>query len=321
MCFAWSNMRVAILSTELGREGRLASGPSAAKMRPVPTDPASADLVVRALTDDGSFRAIVASTTATVRGVVAAQGVAGRTARALGDLVTATSLVRETMAPQLRVQGIARGAGGRGTLVADSRPSGTVRGLVQGKAGLEFGFGEGSLLRVMRSLPNGSIHQGIIDTSEHAGLSEALMAYMQESEQVVCVAGVGQRTADSGEVVAAGGFLVQLLPEAERGVIAVMEQRLRDLPPIEELLAAYPDPRTLLGELFYGMPFAEVGASPIAYACECSLERLILSLTTLPREEIADILARGETLEVQCDYCQREYRIPPAALAGLGEPS
>src|SRR5690349_4952069 len=116
------------------------------------------DRVLRAITDDGAFRVIAAMTTETVRGAAAIQEVGRTAARLFGDLLTGTILVRETMAPSLRVQGIAKGAGGRGTLLADSHPDGSARGLVQLGAGggtEPFTLGSGSLLQLMRTLPNG----------------------------------------------------------------------------------------------------------------------------------------------------------------------
>ena len=94
------------------------------------------DTVLRAITDDGAFRVITARTTQTVRGAVEAQGVVGATARHFGDLLTGSILFRETMAPNLRVQGIIKGSNGSGSVIADSHPSGQTRGLIQlkGKA-------------------------------------------------------------------------------------------------------------------------------------------------------------------------------------------
>src|SRR5689334_18533913 len=88
------------------------------------TMPGDQDTVLRAITDDGAFRVITAVTTHTVRGAAEAQGVVGQTARYFGDLLTGAVLYRETMAPDYRVQGIVKGAGGKGSLVADSHPSG-----------------------------------------------------------------------------------------------------------------------------------------------------------------------------------------------------
>src|SRR5690349_15645465 len=95
------------------------------------------DLVIRALTDEGSFRVLTARTTGLCRESIRRQSVQGDTARHFGDLLTGTVLVRETMAPQLRVQGIVRGAGGGCTLIGDSFPDGGTRGLVSAKKGHE----------------------------------------------------------------------------------------------------------------------------------------------------------------------------------------
>src|SRR5690606_34530448 len=112
---------------------------------------------LRAITNDGAFRVMVARTTGMVREAVQRQAAVGSNAAAFGDLLTATVLFRETMAPQLRVQGLLRGAGDSGTLIADSQAGGSTRGLIQlrpGKAHVDVG--EGSLLQMMRTLQDGS---------------------------------------------------------------------------------------------------------------------------------------------------------------------
>src|SRR5512136_1181322 len=113
--------------------------------------------ILRAITDDHAFRVITLGTTAAAQGVVAAQRAEGELASYLADLVTGTILIRETMAPQCRVQGIVRTE--RGTLIADSHPSGDVRGLVQlGPLNLDGG----ATLQMMRTLANGAIQQGLV---------------------------------------------------------------------------------------------------------------------------------------------------------------
>ena len=75
------------------------------------------------------------------------EGVKGQLGRALGELVTAAVLYRETMAPTLRVQIALKGAGESGTLLADSHPDGWARGLVQRKADAPpFELGEGAMM-------------------------------------------------------------------------------------------------------------------------------------------------------------------------------
>jgi molecular chaperone Hsp33 len=278
----------------------------------------SNDSVLRAITDDGAFRVIVARTTNTVNGVLEAQGAVGDTGRHLGDLVTGSVLFRETMAPNLRVQGILKGAGSSGSLVADSHPSGKTRGLVQladGKG--EVVIGSGAIMQMMRTLPDGKINQGFVAVPDAGGISRALMEYMQTSEQVVSMLAMGTLL-DEGRVSAAGGYLVQLLPEAPRGPLMVMTERLKDFESIDpQLKDPNFSPAALLEDLLYGMPYTRLEESHVGFECWCNELRVVSAISTLPKHDIEHLLSGGEVLEIACEYCKREFRIPPARLQGL----
>lgn len=277
------------------------------------------DTVVRALTQDGAFRVIVALTTDTVKGTVAAQSVRGTTAHRLGELVTGAILVREAMAPSHRVQVILQGANKGGSLVADSHPDGSNRGIVNLGGRREVTIGPGSLLQVLRTMPKG-VHQGVVEVPPNGGISEALMAYMQESEQVASV--IASTTVMDGDGVGrSAGYFVQLLPEAERGLLMVMTERLASFPSLETLLGSGSlTAESVLEELLYGMPFTVVSGSPVRFGCNCSQERLLASLASLPQAEIADMIKANEPLEIRCDGCGKEYVVTPAELVALVSP-
>jgi molecular chaperone Hsp33 len=278
--------------------------------------------VLRAITDDGAFRVITALTTDTVRGAIESQAARGPTARTFGDLITGSILFRETMAPDLRVQGVLR-TKATGSLVADSHPSGMTRGLVQMKSGAEsISLAEGAVIQMMRTLPSGRINQGVVEVPENGGVSQALMAYMQTSEQVVSMLAVGTVLDEHDRVVAAGGYMVQLLPEVGRGPLMVMTERLRDYETIDaQLRDAQFSPAWLLEQLLYGMPFTRLDESSVAYDCWCDELRVMSALATLRRADIEHLLSTNEVLEIACEYCKREYRIAPARLRGLLEQS
>ncbi len=280
------------------------------------------DSVLRAITDDGAFRVITAQTTSTVQNAVRAQGGRGATARYFGELLTGAVLFRETMAPALRVQGIMRGAGGSGSLIADSHPSGRTRGLIQMPEGRdELDLGKGAILQMMRSMPTGHLNQGFVQVPEEGGISRALMAYMQTSEQVDSMLAV-ETVMEGDKVVAAGGYLVQLLPEVGRGPLMVMTERLRDFESIRAQLESESySPGWLLEQLLYGMPFTKLDHTAVGFECWCDEVRVMSSLATLRRSDIESLLADGEVLEISCDYCGREYRVHPAQLRGLLESS
>lgn len=205
-------------------------------------------------------------------------------------------------------------------MIADTHPDGATRGLVQLPSDIKaMALGEGALLQVARTLHNGSLHQGVVGVPADR-LSAAFMAYMQESEQTVTVIGVGCHLSGN-EVVAAGGYMVQLLPEVAEGPLMVMTERLRDFEDIVPLLArGAGSPEQLLAETLYGMPYTKVGHRTVHFGCQCSPERLAVSLASLPRADIESLMSSGKTLDIECDYCRQEYKFTINQLRGLLQP-
>jgi molecular chaperone Hsp33 len=285
------------------------------------------DRVKRALTDDNAFRVITVDATETVRGVLEAQKATGPVGRVFAELVVGAILVRETMSPDLRVQAILQsgeGAGKPWRMIADAHPDGLTRGLVQLRDEAQratFSLGEGARLQVARTLHNGALHQGVVVAPKEGGISGALMGYMQSSEQVASTIALGMHQQD-GKIIAAGGYIVQLLPELPEGPLAVMTERLHHFDPIDKLLASGgAEPTMLMSELLYGMPYAEVGHDQVHFGCNCNRERILATLATLPRADVQELLAGGAPVEMTCDYCGTNYAIEPAVLQGLIDPN
>ncbi len=288
------------------------------------------DRILRSITDDGAFRVITIESTDSVRAAIAtqkAQGATGPVARLFADLLTGAVLIRESMSPDLRVQVILQSADGKSRMVADAQPDGSVRGVLllaasdaNAQPSPETFAHEGSLLQVARTLQTGAINQGVVSVS--GGVSEALMQYMQQSEQVTTMCAVGTwMPHQKGEVQSAGGYLVQLLPEVVEGPLMVMTERLKDFTDIEPLLAkGKAHPEELMNELLYGMAFTKVAErTDLRFACSCSTARVAATLATLPKSDIEDLLRDGRLLDIECDYCHTRYEFPPEQLRGMLE--
>ena len=273
---------------------------------------------MRAMTDDGAFRVVAARTTALVNGILRMQSADGGTAQHFGDLLTGTVLIRETMSPNQRVQTILTNADRTARLVADSHPGGGTRGLltlVDDRAQVDL---RAAQLEVMRTMYSGQPHRGLIEVPQDGGVSEGIMAYMAISEQVATMTAVAT-VMQAGEVLVAGGYLVQLLPEVDRGPLEIMAARLRDFEQIGPLLLQIDaDPQALISELLYGMPYTLLEEhGRVAFECTCSSVRVLSSLATLGRDELADMIASGEAIDVSCDYCAKTYSVSPQQLSGL----
>jgi molecular chaperone Hsp33 len=284
------------------------------------------DHILRAMTDDGAFRVMTLRATETVQAVIDAQGVRGATANALGEAVLAAVLVRETMAPGQRVQvHYADPAGGR--VIGDSHRDGRTRGLAQVQdAVLGAVLRSGGLLEVYRILRAGHGHQGVIETSDDGGLTDALGRYFLQSEQVTTMLGLAVvlEDADDARVRAAGGYVVQLLPEISEPPLLRMRARVDALGSLEDLLDRIDaDPAQLMARIVGTEVHTQLADSVVEFGCQCSKQRVVASIATLGREDLADLLHRGEVLAVKCDYCGTLYEAGPedyrALLAGMGD--
>ena len=206
-----------------------------------------------------------------------------------------------------------------GQMVADSHPeTGLTRGFVsRGEGGAPVTLGADAVMKVIRTLPRGSLHQSIV-AADGESVSAVLMAYMQGSEQVTATLGVASVVDGEGYVAASAGFIVQLLPEVQQGPLAVMTERLGDFAYLDDgIVGSDASAEVLLFELLYGMPHEKLADSDVHYGCSCSDERAIAAISVLGRAELGQMVAKGEVVEMTCEYCGRLWSVGPERLRAL----
>ena len=279
------------------------------------------DRVTRAMTSDGAFRVIAAITTDTAIEAAQAQGLAGDDALRLAELITGAVLLRETTAPGRRVQIVMRDRHGA-VLVADALPDGTNRGIVNpGAADADRAAASldgDTTMQVSYTMSNGSLHQGIVAVPAGSSLSTALMEYMQQSEQTVSVIAVTALGDGGRGVAAAGGYVVQLLPEAERPALRAMTEHLDELDSLARILAEpQVSSRELVSRVLRGFEHAELADSPLSFGCTCSEERVLAGMASLAPEDVSSLLEGDAMLEVRCDACGRRYAIDTDRLRAV----
>ncbi len=280
----------------------------------------SQDTVIRAITKDGAFRAITLDCTRTVREAVEAQQLNGEHAALFGDLLASSVLVRETMAPDQRVQVFIKPQGGNASMIADSHPEGLTRGYVNEPAREHtWRFGDETLMQVVRVLPRGRLSQGLITTVDSDDpVSASLASYFLNSEQVSSAVGVATLLDERGHVLYCGGYIIQLLPELYEDALRLMLERLEGMPPFPQVLARHgADAAAMMSELFGGFEHVILEQSPVLWACQCSEERLLGAIATMSREDILEVVAEGGAMEITCDYCRKHYVIPTEQVRAL----
>jgi molecular chaperone Hsp33 len=281
------------------------------------------DVAVRAMTDDGSFRAVAVDVTQTARDAIAAQRATGLDAAHFAQLIAGAVLFRETMAPDQRVQCVLHGSADSGRLVVDAQPEGRTRGLIARRGGAgEVLLGPGARLEMLRTLPNQRGYRGVVEVPAGGSITVAVMEYLQTSEQIVSMVAIAAPFTEDGELVRAMGYLLQLTPETRRGPLEVMTLRLQDFQSITaQAMDPAQSPTTLVEELLYGMDYAVTSEVPVEFSCGCDGTKVLASIASLSRADLEDLLSTGEPIELNCDYCTRSYVVTPAQLRGLSRRS
>lgn len=144
------------------------------------------------------------------------------------------------------------------------------------------------------------------------------MRYMQLSEQIVSMISLGSVV--EGETPTAGGYVVQVLPEAAEAEAAmeIMTRRLEDFVELRDRLQkSDASPSQLIEQILEGMPFTWLQSSNIRFGCQCSEVRVMTTLSVLDRSDIQELVDEGEPLSIGCEYCGTDYTVEIAQLQGL----
>lgn len=262
---------------------------------------------MRSITTDGAFRVVAAITTNTANALWLNEGIERAAHTQLAQLLTFAPILRETTHPGRRVQLVWKAP--QLTLVADAMADGANRGVAY-RADTAT-----PVLSVNYTLPNGHLHQGTVALDGVTDAATVIMTYMHQSEQSVTMAAAAAVPHPSGHGWArVGGYLIQVLAEATPEKTVSLLQHLELLPAFADMLASADDANDIVRAVLLGASYQELARSELRFGCTCSTERVLLGMLSLAEPEV-DALLVGETLQVRCDGCGKQYAITPETLA------
>ncbi|KAL7525235.1 hypothetical protein ACHAXR_002941 [Thalassiosira sp. AJA248-18] len=185
---------------------------------------------------------------------------------------------------------------------------------------LKEAVGKGTV-QVVKNHPEWTNPYNGITGIRHGDIDRDVGIYLAESEQRSCA--LAAATAFNGILcTAAGGYLVERLPDCAPETMAHMERNLAKLVQMngeDDEAAALPTNLMLEGKtpvdiasfLLDGLGLEPLGQLEPKPKCECSEEKLMRSLRLLPREEVDTILKEKEQVEARCEFCGKVYRMGP----------
>ena len=275
------------------------------------------DYIGRATAADNQIRAFAATTRDMVETAREHHETSPVATAALGRLLTAGAMMGSMMkndTDMLTLQIRADGPLGGITVTADAH--GDVKGYVlnpdvmlppkNGKLDVGGAVGIG-LLNVIKDmgLKEPYVGQTILVTSE---IAEDLTYYFANSEQVPSSVGLGVLMEKDNTVRRAGGFIIQLMPFAEDKTIDKLEENLKKVTSVTELLDKGYTPEQLLEELLGDLGLEITDTIPTRFYCNCSKERVEQAVVSIGRKDIQEMIDEGEDIEVKCHFCNTAYK-------------
>ena len=286
------------------------------------------DQLVRAISKDGFVKAVAVSTrdlTERARQIHKTLPVA---TAALGRTLAAASM----MGNALKGDGASvtlqiKGGGPLGKILAVSDNEGNVRGTVDdpavdiplrpdGKLYVGSAVGCDGTLTVIRDLNMKEPYVGSVGLLG-GEIAEDLAAYFVESEQIPTACGLGVLVDRDQSVLAAGGYLIQLLPGAGEDVISKVEGGVMAAGSVTGLLRENDDPEAILRKVLSDFDLDILEKSPVEYRCYCSRERMERALISLGPQQLESLIEEQGSAELRCQFCDNVQTFTRQQLEAL----
>lgn len=275
-----------------------------------------ADYWVRAITEDGTVRALAAVTTATVEKARRRHGTAPTATAALGRTLTAAGLIGALLKSGQSVTVRILGDGPLGGVLATGDATGSVRGYVA-NPGVHLPLTATKKLDVGGAVGRGTLHVTMdlgMRMPYHGSvplvsgeIGEDLAAYFVQSQQTPSLVALGVLVSPEERVIASGGLIVQLMPGAADHTAAYLEERARVLPTITSMVSAGQSPEEILEAALGEVRTSIVAKQVVRFACRCSLKKVRGVLASLGERELREIIEEQGQVEVRCNFCGRRY--------------
>lgn len=276
------------------------------------------DYIVRATAANAQIRAFACTTKETVEFARKHHNTTPVATAALGRLLTGGVMMGTMLKGEKDVLTLQVHAGGplQGmTVTADA--FGHVKGYVnnpnvdlplnaKGKLDVASAVGVG-FMNVIKDLGLKEPYAGqtVLQTSE---IAEDLTFYFATSEQVPSSVGLGVLVDKDYTVAQAGGFIIQLMPFAEDKVIDRLEENLKSVDSVTKLLGEGKTPEQILEHILAGFDIEINDIIPASFECDCSKSRVEKVMISLGKEELQKIIDDGEAIEVNCHFCNTNYK-------------
>lgn len=286
------------------------------------------DYIVRAIAAGGQIRAFAATTKDTVEKARQLHNTSPIATVALGRLLTGGVMMGVTMKNDSDILTVQiKGNGPIGAMTVTADPKGNVKGFVanpevmlplkDGRLDIAGAVGIG-VLSVIKDIGLKEPYVGdtILITSE---IADDLTYYYATSEQIPSSVGLGVLMDKDNTVEQAGGFIIQLMPDATEEVIDKLEKRIKEIKSVTHMLENGMTPEKILEYILGGMELEILDTTPTQFYCNCSKERVSKAVMSIGVKDLKEMVDDNKPIEVNCHFCNSHYTFSPQELGQMLE--
>lgn len=285
------------------------------------------DYVLRSTAGDGQVRAFVATTRNMVERARDLHKTSKVATAALGRTLTATSMMGLMMKNDGdKITVIIKGGGPIGSILATANSKGIVKGYVDnqnvvvedyenGKLNVAAAVGSEGTVRVTKDLGLREPYNGSYPMVS-GEIAQDLTYYFALSEQTPSVVALGVLTKEE-EVEYAGGFIVQLMPDATEETISKLESNVANLDSITNMLKEGKTPEDILNIVLDGLNPQILDKCDVGFECECSKERVEGVLISIGQHQLAEMIEEDKKAEIGCQFCNSKYMFDEDELKAI----
>lgn len=138
-------------------------------------------------------------------------------------------------------------------------------------------------------------------------IAEDLTYYFASSEQIPSVVALGVLIDRDRTVKQAGGFIIQLLPNADEKLIDILENNLLNMPSVTTLLEQGYGPEEILRQALGDLDLVIHEKVETNFNCNCNKDRVEKALISIGKKDIEEMIHDGEPIELNCHFCSKKY--------------
>lgn len=274
------------------------------------------DRLLKALAREGRVRIYICETTQLVQEAKERHDLWPTASAALGRVLNVGCMMGSNLKSEKeKLTIVINGGGPIGTIMADAFSDGSVRGFV-GDGHVHYMYNDTNKLAVGIAVGT----NGYLEVKKRMGLKEDFVGkialqtgeigddfayYFALSEQTPSIVSVGVLVEEDNSIIASGGLLIQMMPDANEEDISFSETLVQSLRPISTMLQQGMSLEDILSTLYDDVKVLE--QRELAFRCECSHDKMEAAIATLSKEELKSMIEEDHGCEINCQFCGSSY--------------